>query len=269
MKLLYLLAFGFYLLTKKIMSIRVYDDDYYIWKTFDFKNHWKNECLEKFPRLSLKKTGTTIAAISFVNGIIMASDTRATSETIICDKNCDKIHFLSNNIACCGAGTSADTEHLSKMISEQTELQEIFSQSESLIKPAVLMIRKILYQYEGYISAALIIGGYDSTGKNLYGIYPHGSYEKIPFIAMGSGSVAAMSTLEKLYCNFINLESAIYAIKEAILAGIFNDLGSGGNIDLCIIKKDSLDFTRNIFDKNISSLKSNCNFEKICLSSTI
>lgn len=26
----------------------------------------------------------------------------------MCDRNCDKIHILAANIACCGAGTSAD-----------------------------------------------------------------------------------------------------------------------------------------------------------------
>lgn len=33
-------------------------------------------------------------------------------------------------------------------------------------------------------------------------------------------------------------------MSEAIAAGIFNDLGSGSNIDLCIISKSKLDFLR-------------------------
>ena len=28
----------------------------------------------------------------------------------VCDKNCEKIHYLAPNIYCCGAGTAADTE---------------------------------------------------------------------------------------------------------------------------------------------------------------
>ena len=28
----------------------------------------------------------------------------------MCDKNCEKIHYMAPNIYCCGAGTAADTE---------------------------------------------------------------------------------------------------------------------------------------------------------------
>ena len=34
----------------------------------------------------------------------------ATEGPIVADKNCEKIHFMSPNIYCCGAGTAADTE---------------------------------------------------------------------------------------------------------------------------------------------------------------
>lgn len=37
---------------------------------------------------------------------------------------------------------------------------------------------------------------------------------------------------------------------SAIEAGIFNDLGSGSNVDVCIIKKDSVDYRRNFVKPN-------------------
>lgn len=49
---------------------------------------------------------------------------------------------------------------------------------------------------QGYVSAALILGGIDNTGSHLYSIYPHGSIDKLPYISMGSGSMAAISELE-------------------------------------------------------------------------
>ena len=39
-------------------------------------------------------------------------------------------------------------------------------------------------------------------------------------------------------------EEAKNLVSEAIAAGIFNDLGSGSNIDLCVISKSKLDFLR-------------------------
>lgn len=49
---------------------------------------------------------------------------------------------------------------------------------------------------QGHVSAALILGGIDNTGPHLYSIYPHGSIDKLPYISMGSGSMAAISELE-------------------------------------------------------------------------
>lgn len=37
---------------------------------------------------------------------------------------------------------------------------------------------------------------------------------------------------------------AMQLVRDAIAAGIFNDLGSGSNVDLCVITKDSTEFIR-------------------------
>lgn len=34
-------------------------------------------------------------------------------------------------------------------------------------------------------------------------------------------------------------------VRDGIAAGIFNDLGSGSNVDLCIIRKGSVNYLRN------------------------
>jgi len=62
-----------------------------------------------------KKTGTTICGVVYKGGVVLGADTRATSGSIVCDKNCEKIHYISNLIWCCGAGTSADTENTTGM----------------------------------------------------------------------------------------------------------------------------------------------------------
>ena len=47
-----------------------------------------------------------------------------------------------------------------------------------------------IFRYQGYISAALVLGGVDVTGPHLYSIYPHGSTDSLPYVTMGkSGTV--------------------------------------------------------------------------------
>ena len=57
----------------------------------------------------------------------------------------------------------------------------------------------VLYRYQGYISAALVLGGVDVTGPHLHCIYPHGSSDQLPYVTMGSGSLAAMSVFESRF----------------------------------------------------------------------
>lgn len=43
---------------------------------------------------------------------MLGADTRSTSGSTVADKNCEKIHYIADNIRCCGAGTAADTENV-------------------------------------------------------------------------------------------------------------------------------------------------------------
>lgn len=95
--------------------------------------------------------------------------------------------------------------------------------------------RLIGCSHQGQIGAALILGGVDATGPALYTIYPHGSVDRLPYVTMGSGSLAAMSVFEAHYRPNLSKEEAMNLVSEAILAGIFNDLGSGSNVDLTVI----------------------------------
>lgn len=112
------------------------------------------------------------------------------------------------------------------------------------------MLKQYLFRYQGYIGAALILGGVDTTGPHLYTIYPHGSTDKLPFTTMGSGSLAAMAVFESRWKPDMSEEEGIQLIRDAIAAGIFNDLGSGSNVDVCVIKKGSVDYKRTYDEAN-------------------
>lgn len=42
------------------------------------------------------------------------------------------------------------------------------------------------FRYQGNVGSSLIVGGVDVTGAHLYSVYPHGSYDKLPFLTMGA-----------------------------------------------------------------------------------
>ncbi|XP_020811616.1 proteasome subunit beta type-7 [Drosophila serrata] len=191
------------------------------------------------------RTGTSIVGLIYRDGVILGADTRATEGPIVSDKNCSKIHYLQNHIYCCGAGTAADTEMMTVMTSAELDMHSLNTgRSVVPVVCASMLLRRTLFRYQGHIGAALLLGGVDRSGPQIYCIYPCGSNDKIPYVAMGSGTLAAMSVLEHGWRPDLDYEEGKQLVREAISAGVFNDLGSGSNIDLCVITAKGANYLR-------------------------
>jgi len=182
------------------------------------------------------KTGTTICGAVFDGGVVIGADTRATSGDIVADKNCRKIHPLAPNMVCCGAGTAADCEKVTNMIGSQLELLRLDWNRQVRVKTANHLFKQMLFRYQGHIGAYLVLAGADLDGGHLYSVAAHGSTDKIPYTAMGSGMLSAMAVLETGWKPGMNEEGAKKLVRDAIAAGIINDMGSGGNVDIAVIK---------------------------------
>lgn len=146
--------------------------------------------------------------------------------------------------SCCGAGTAADTEMTTNLIASQLELHRLNTGREVHVATANVLLKRMLFRYQGHISAALVLGGVDATGAYIYCIHPHGSTDKLPYATMGSGSLAAMSVFEARWRPDLSEEEGKKLVRDSIAGGVFNDLGSGSNIDLCIIRRGSTEYLR-------------------------
>lgn len=101
----------------------------------------------------------------------------------------------------------------------------------------------------GHIGAGIILGGIDVKGPQLWSIDPNGHTICLPFLTQGSGSLAAMGILETQYVEqdgeiSLTEEDAIDIAVRSIEAGIYNDLGSGSNVDYVVINKDGIKYKR-------------------------
>ncbi|RHZ61859.1 hypothetical protein Glove_345g13 [Diversispora epigaea] len=229
---------------------------------FNFDNYKRNLFLEQkgltLPKVT--KTGTTIVGALFKDGVVLGADTRATGGSIVQDKDIIKISYIAPNIYCCGAGTAADTLFTTALISSQLELHRLTTGRQSRFNSAETMLKQLLFRHQGHIGAALILGGYDINGPVLAHIYPHGSSEHHPYITMGSGSLAAVSVLETRWTKNLERQDAIDMVKDAVEAGIFNDLGSGSNVNLVVIEKNKTESLRE-YSKPTPHHPKNCDYK--------
>ena len=114
---------------------------------------------------------------------------------------------------------------------------------------AVAKLDELSFRYQGNLGAHLIIGGVDVKGPHC--IQLHGGYSfAYPYHTMGSGSLAAMGIFEERYKDNMTEDEAKDMCIAAIEAGIFHDLGSGSNVDVCIIKKGKVNHTRSVRSYN-------------------
>merc|ERR1719148_661298 len=86
-----------------------------------------------------KKTGTTICGIIFKDGVVLGADTRATSGSEVAEKHCEKIHKISDNIYCCGAGTAADTVYTTELVASQLEILKMETHATSSLDLRVVV----------------------------------------------------------------------------------------------------------------------------------
>lgn len=251
-----------------------------------------------------RSTGTTIVALLANNStvLILAADTRATDGTIVADKTCKKLHALSQNVWCAGAGTSADVEALVRRVkftfwkrgmmmkegggggvgnrfsgnaisrrhANNTGDENYYEDDEKELPSASVMsmlhhIRTELGRTRGDLGANILVGGYDYNlhCALLAAVHPHGSMDVVNYSALGSGGLAAMGVLESNYPKVqcwggggregehserigITVEEGIKLAIDAVRAGIENDLGSGSQIDVCVIRREGAFFQRAI-----------------------
>lgn len=212
---------------------------------FEFSASSHNAKKGGFTSKLATKTGTTISGVIYADGVVLGADTRSTNGETVADKNCEKIHYIAPNIYCCGAGTAADTEAVTGMVSSALFLHRKSTLRESRVVSAQSILKSHLFKYQGHVGAALVLGGFDIHGPQLFTVYPHGSSDCLPYATMGSGSLAAMSIFESDYKDGMSEDEAKLLVARSIRAGIFNDLGSGSNIDLCVLSRASTKYLRN------------------------
>eukprot|EP00981_Chlorochromonas_danica_P006106 scaffold1287_cov253-Ochromonas_danica.AAC.19 len=221
----------------------------------------------------ITKTGTTIVGLCCQEGVILGADTRSTGGALVVDKNKLKIHHLSSRIYCCGAGTSADCEQLTRKTRKllalalvELELSGEYDRLNSIASAIQFIANEIGHRQNGQQqrkpSAVFIIGGIDETGPKLYQIDGDGCPVSISYGSLGSGSADALAILETA-CRRkqqeqqpqlpqqedqssmpFTIAEGLDIVRQAVQAGIKNDLGSGSHVDLCVIRREKVEVWR-------------------------
>lgn len=179
--------------------------------------------------------GTTIVAMTFPGGVLMAGDRRATAGNLIAQRDIQKV-FPADEYSLVGiAGTAGIAVEMVKLFQVELEHYEKIEGVElSLDGKAnrlATMIRGNLGLAMQGLAVVPLFAGYDlETGAGRIFSYDPvgGQYEEHNFYSVGSGSMFARGALKKLYRADLDQVGAATAAIQALYDAADDDSATGG-----------------------------------------
>ncbi|MFC7342710.1 proteasome subunit beta [Saccharopolyspora griseoalba] len=184
--------------------------------------------------------GTTIVAVTFRGGVLIAGDRRATMGNVIAQRDMEKL-FVTDAYSAVGiAGTAGVAQELVKLYAVELEhYEKLEGVSLSLDGKA----NKLATMLRGNLAAALqglavvpLLAGFDENaddperaGRIVSYDVVGGKYDEAGgYHAVGSGSQFAKSALKKRFDPDAGLETAARAAFEALYDAADDDSATGG-----------------------------------------
>ena len=170
------------------------------------------------------KTGTTTIGIRYKDGVVLATDQRATMGNIIAHSNVQKLYQLSDNLGMTIAGVVGDAQLMVRYMQSEIALYEMKKGAPMTVNAAATFVANAIRQ--GFY-LGLFVGGYDKTGGHVFSIDGAGGYIEDNFMSVGSGSVFALGALQAAYKEDMTKDEAVDVAVTALNSAVKRDSASG------------------------------------------
>ncbi|MBU0532397.1 archaeal proteasome endopeptidase complex subunit beta [Candidatus Micrarchaeota archaeon] len=185
-----------------------------------------------------RQTGTTTVGLVCKDGVVLASDRRATMGYLIASKDIDKIYPINDRIAMTIAGSVGDAQTLVRWMNAELKLYELRHEQHPSVEAAASLLANILGQYKFFpFYVQLLIGGMDERPR-LFSVDMLGGVTEENVTATGSGSPIAYGVLEELYKESQHVEDNLPIAAKAVSAAMKRDAASGERVDIVVVTKD-------------------------------
>ena len=179
--------------------------------------------------------GTTILALKFADGVVMAGDRRAVEGFTIADERIDKVFPADETSAVAIAGAAGQATEIVRLFQTELEHYEKVEGDRLSVEGKANRLAQMIRQnfpmaLQGLVVVPLFAGydqrrdqgrlfRYDATG---------GRWEETDFHATGSGALSARSTLKKRFRDGMDRGAAVRAAMEALYDASQEDVATGG-----------------------------------------
>ncbi|GAB2696627.1 proteasome subunit beta [Nocardia thraciensis] len=184
--------------------------------------------------------GTTIVAVSYRGGVLIAGDRRATQGNLLASRDMEKVYITDTFSAAGIAGTAGVAVEMIRLFAVELEYYEKIEgvpltfdgKANKLSK----MVRDNLPAALQGLAVVPILVGYDLEATDpdragrivSYDVVGGRSEERFGYTAVGSGSMFAKSSLKKTYHRDIDEDGALRIAVESLLDASDDDTATGG-----------------------------------------
>ena len=184
--------------------------------------------------------GTTIVALRYPGGVLIAGDRRATQGNMIASRDVQKVHIADDYAATGIAGTAAIAVEFARLYAVELEHYEkvegVALTFRGKVNRLATMVRGNLgAALQGFVALPLLVAfdvdavdpvnagrivSFDAAGG--------WNIEEEGYQAVGSGSLFAKSSIKKLYSQVTDADTALKAAIEALYDAADDDSATGG-----------------------------------------
>ncbi|NLL95244.1 MAG: archaeal proteasome endopeptidase complex subunit beta [Thermoplasmatales archaeon] len=184
------------------------------------------------------KTGTTTIGIKCKDGVVMASERRATMGHMIAHTNVQKVFRITDNIGMTIAGLVGDAQLMVRYAQAEASLYSMKRGAPMSVTAAATLVANIIRQ--GFY-LGLIVGGHDGEGGHVFSIDGAGGCIEDDYVSVGSGSPFALGAMEGSYREGMSREEGIDLAITALNSAMRRDSASGNGMIITFIGPDGFE----------------------------
>ena len=212
-----------------------------------FTDHLRREAPELLPTgissadvVGQLPHGTTIVALKYPGGVLLAGDRRSTQGNMIAGRDVQKVYITDDYTATGIAGTAAIAVEFARLYAVELEHYE---KLEGVPLTFAGKVNRLAIMVRGNLGAAMqglvalpLLAGFDigdpdpQKAGRIVSFDAAGGWnlEEEGYQSVGSGSIFAKSSIKKLYSQVTDADSALRVAVEALYDAADDDSATGG-----------------------------------------
>jgi proteasome beta subunit len=201
--------------------------------------------------------GTTTIGLVCKDGVVLATERRATAGNLIANKMTQKLFRIDSNLGVTVAGLVGDAQVLARYLRAEVSLYRLRRSATLSAEGASTLLANILSGNRMFpYYAWMILGGVDLKGGHVFSVDPAGGSIEDRYVSVGSGSTFAYGILEEGYSKDMSVADGVDLALRGLTVAMKRDSASGdGYIIHTITAKEYKEFTEDEINKRLKALK--------------